>query len=63
MLYGEIEKGSVVRDSDVEFFRNHVPHGVEIPIKGAGHLLQVDQPARVLESIAEFTKKNLNGKT
>lgn len=63
MLHGEVEKGSVVRDSDVEFLRNHVSQAEEMQIKGAGHLLQVDQPARVLESIAEFTQKHINVKT
>jgi pimeloyl-ACP methyl ester carboxylesterase len=54
MLYGEIEKGAVVRDRDVEFFLDHVPNGTAIQIKDAGHLLQIDQPARVLEHIEEF---------
>ena len=54
MLYGEIEKGAVVRDRDVEFFLDHVPNGTAIQIKDAGHLLQIDQPARVLKHIEEF---------
>jgi pimeloyl-ACP methyl ester carboxylesterase len=57
LLYGELEKGAVVRDRDVEFFLNHVPNGTAIQIKNAGHLLQIDQPARVLELIEEFTAK------
>jgi pimeloyl-ACP methyl ester carboxylesterase len=57
MLYGELEKGAVVRDQDVEFFLKHVAKGTAIQIKNAGHLLQVDQPARVLELIGEFTEK------
>jgi len=54
MLYGELEKGAVVRDRDVEFFLDHVTNGTAIQIKNAGHLLQVDQPARVLEHIEDF---------
>jgi pimeloyl-ACP methyl ester carboxylesterase len=54
MLYGEIEKGAIVRDRDVEFFLDHVPNGTAIQIKDAGHLLQIDQPAQVLEHIEEF---------
>jgi pimeloyl-ACP methyl ester carboxylesterase len=54
MLYGEVENGAVVRDRDVEFFLDHVPKGTAIQIKNAGHLLQTDQPARVLEHIEEF---------
>lgn len=55
LLYGEIEKGAVVRDTDVEFFLDHSPTGAAAQIKDAGHLLQIDQPARVLELMAEFT--------
>jgi pimeloyl-ACP methyl ester carboxylesterase len=57
MLYGEIEKGGVVRDKDVDFFLNHALNGTAIQIKDAGHLLQYDQPARVLELITEFSQK------
>lgn len=56
LLYGELEKGAVVRDRDVEFFRKHISKGEEIQIKDAGHLLQVDQPAHVLDLMAEFSK-------
>lgn len=55
LLYGELDKGAVVRDRDVEFFLNHVSKGTAIQIKNAGHLLQIDQPSRVLELIEEFT--------
>ena len=55
MLYGEIDQGAVVRDRDVEFFLDHISTGTAIQIRDAGHLLQVDQPGRVLELIAEFT--------
>ncbi len=57
LLYGEIEKGGVVRATDVEFFLAHIPNGAAIQVKDAGHLLHIDQPARVLELIEEFTKK------
>jgi pimeloyl-ACP methyl ester carboxylesterase len=56
MLYGEIDKGGVVRDRDVEFFLAHTPYGLALPIKDAGHLLQWDQPARVLELIAQWNE-------
>jgi len=56
MLYGEIEKGGVVRDSDVEFFKAHIPNGTAIQIKDAGHLLHVDQPAKTLELISHWLK-------
>ena len=54
MLYGEIEKGAVARDRDVEFFLDHIPNGTAIQIKDAGHLLQWDQPVRTLKHIEEF---------
>jgi pimeloyl-ACP methyl ester carboxylesterase len=54
MLYGEIQRGAVVRDRDVEFFINSIPNGTAIQIKEAGHLLQIDQPARILEHIEDF---------
>jgi pimeloyl-ACP methyl ester carboxylesterase len=56
LLYGELENGVVVRDRDVEFFLNHIPKGTATQIKDAGHLLQLDQPARTLELIGEFTE-------
>jgi len=55
-LYGEIEKGSVVRDEDVEFFYTNIQNGTAIQIKDAGHILHVDQPERVLELIKQFTQ-------
>jgi pimeloyl-ACP methyl ester carboxylesterase len=54
LLYGEIEKGAVVRDKDVEYFLDHIPNGTAIQIKDAGHLLQWDQPVRTLKHIEEF---------
>lgn len=57
LLYGEIEKGAVVRDRDVEFFRKHISNGQEFQIKDASHLLQFDQPVCVLDSMTEFLKK------
>jgi pimeloyl-ACP methyl ester carboxylesterase len=56
MLYGEIDKGGVVRDKDVEFFSAHVSNGKTIQIKDAGHLLHLDQPAKVLEMISQWLK-------
>jgi pimeloyl-ACP methyl ester carboxylesterase len=56
MLYGEVDKGAVVRDSDVEFFKAHIPNGKAIQIKDTGHLLHVEQPAKVLELISQWLK-------
>lgn len=57
LLYGEIERGSVVRDRDVEFFLNSIPHGAAIQLKGSGHLPHEEQPARVLELVRQWTEK------
>lgn len=54
LLYGESDKGSFVRENDVEFFLAHTQNGHATQIKDAGHLLQWDQPGRVLELIAQF---------
>jgi pimeloyl-ACP methyl ester carboxylesterase len=54
LLYGEIERGAVVRDRDVEFFLNHIPYGTAIQITDAGHILQLDQPAQVLEKMEQW---------
>ena len=56
LLYGEFEKGSVIRDRDVEFFHAHAPNATAVQIKDAGHVLQNAQPARVLELIAQWMK-------
>lgn len=57
LLYGEIERGAVVRDRDVEFFLNHIPNGTAIQITGAGHMLQLEQPEKVLETIKHWLQK------
>jgi pimeloyl-ACP methyl ester carboxylesterase len=54
MLYGEMDKGGIVRDKDVEFFLRHTLNSTAVQIKDAGHLLQFDQSARVLELISTF---------
>jgi len=51
MIYGEIDKGGVVRDSDAEFFRAHIPNGKAVQIKDAGHLIHIDQLQRLVELI------------
>ena len=61
LLYGEVEKGGVVRESDVEFMLAHIRCGTAIQIKDAGHLLHVDQPVRVSELIADFTNQLAGG--
>jgi len=56
MIYGEVDKGAVVRDSDVEFFNAHISHGKAVQIKNAGHLIHLDQ----LEQLVKFINQWLN---
>jgi len=56
LLYGEMDKGGIVRESDVEFFKTHVPNSTAIQIKDTGHLFHMDQPAKVLELISQWLK-------
>ncbi len=57
MIYGEIDKGGVVRERDAEFFRAHIPNGKAIQIKDAGHLIHMDQPSKTLELIGQWLPK------
>ena len=54
MIYGEIDKGGVVRESDAEFFRAHIPNGKAIQIKDAGHLIHIDQLEQMMELINQW---------
>ena len=58
MIYGEIDKGGVVRDSDAEFFRAHIPNGKAVQIKNAGHLIHVDQLEQMVELIQDWLKSS-----
>ena len=57
MIYGEIDKGGVVRESDAEFFRAHIHNGKAVQIKDAGHLIHVDQLERMVELINQWLGK------
>jgi pimeloyl-ACP methyl ester carboxylesterase len=54
LLYGEIEKGSIVRQSDVDFFHAHVRKAQTIQVKGAGHSPHWDQPMQLMQYIKKF---------
>ena len=54
MLYGEVEKGALVRESDVEFFLAHTRNGSAVQIKETGHFLHAEQPARILELTTQW---------
>ena len=57
LLYGETERGGLVREQDVEFFKAHIANGAAIQIKDTGHLFHMDQPAKTLELIGQWLKK------
>jgi len=54
MIYGEVDKGAVVRDSDVEFFHAHISNGKAAQVKNAGHLIHLDQLEQLVELINQW---------
>ena len=54
MVYGEVEKGGLVRESDVEFFLASARNGTAVHIRGAGHYLHAEQPARILDLMTQW---------
>ena len=54
LLYGQLERGGLVRPADAVVFERQVSQGTAVQIEGAGHLLQWEQPERVLAQIAQF---------
>ena len=52
LLYGEVERGGLVRESDIAFFLGHASAAKVDQIKGSGHFLHAEQPQLILE-IAE----------
>ena len=56
MIYGEIGKGGIVREGDVEFFRAHIPNSKAVQIKDAGHLIHLDQLEEMAELINQWLK-------
>jgi pimeloyl-ACP methyl ester carboxylesterase len=56
LIYGELEKGSLMRESDVEFFLTYTRNVTAVQIKDTGHNLHVEQPAQVLEITNRWIK-------
>lgn len=54
LLYGEADRGALVRDADVELVKANLAHSVVIQVRDAGHRLEVEQPARVLGHVTQF---------
>jgi pimeloyl-ACP methyl ester carboxylesterase len=60
MLNGEVERGGLVRESDIAFLLNHASVAKVEQIKGSGHFLHAEQPQRILD-IAEKWLADLDG--
>ncbi len=56
MLYGNLELGSIVPDTEVEFIKQHLPQTVAHQIKDAGHSPHWEQTETTLEHITNFLK-------
>ncbi len=54
MLYGEVGRGGLVRESDVAFLLAHTRHAKAVQIKDTGHFLHAEQPARILELATQW---------
>jgi pimeloyl-ACP methyl ester carboxylesterase len=57
LLSGEWDKGSVVRDEDMEYVRQQVPQATTRKILNAGHQIHDDQTEIVLEAINTFLQR------
>lgn len=58
LLYGEPQLGSCVRESDVEYFHANVLQSNVLQIKDTGHSIHVEQPAILLDHLAQFLGSN-----
>ena len=58
MVHGDVDKGALVRDSDVAFFLSHVPHGKVIQIKDTGHYLHAQKPREILAALVDWFRLN-----
>lgn len=54
MVYGEVERGGLVRESDVKFFLAQARNGTAVQIRGTGHYLHAEQPARILDVMTQW---------
>jgi pimeloyl-ACP methyl ester carboxylesterase len=55
LVYGETRLGSVMNDSDVEFFKKHILQGTTIQVKDVGHEVIWGSPGQAaLERITQF---------
>jgi pimeloyl-ACP methyl ester carboxylesterase len=54
LLCGDLELGSLVSESEMEFIKQHIPQLTYVHIKGAGHSPHWDQTETTLEHISSF---------
>ena len=57
MLYGTLELGSIVPESEVEFLKQHIPQITAVRIDGAGHSPHWEQTQATLGYISDFLKR------
>lgn len=56
LLYGDVELGSLVPESEVEFLRKHIPKITSVHIEGTGHFPHSGQTETTIEHINNFLK-------
>jgi pimeloyl-ACP methyl ester carboxylesterase len=57
MLYGTLELGSIVPESEVEFLKQHIPQITAVRISGAGHSPHWEQTQATIGYIYDFLKR------
>jgi pimeloyl-ACP methyl ester carboxylesterase len=58
MLHGDVDKGALVRDSDVALFLSHLPNGKVIRIEDTGHYLHAQKPQEIFAALADWLRSN-----
>lgn len=58
MFYGDVEKGALVRKSDVDFFLSITKNGSAVHVKDVGHHLHAQKPQEVLGGMADWLTLN-----
>jgi pimeloyl-ACP methyl ester carboxylesterase len=61
MFYGDVEKGALVRQSDVDFFLSIARNGSAVHVKDTGHYLHAQKPQEILGSMANWITDMASG--
>ena len=54
MFYGDVEKGALVRKSDVDFFLSNTKNGSAVHVKDVGHNMHAQKPQEILSDMADW---------